>query len=97
MPMKTAAAARRSAEAGALGVPALMAKTAIPTTMTQTRKESRVGKTRKSTGKGRRAASMPTKCMAQMATASEIAAPASSRRRRSPSAPPIWTARLKPT
>ena len=44
-----------------------------------------------------RAASMPTKCMVQIATASENAAPANSRRRRMPLASPICTARLKPT
>src|SRR5262245_15229004 len=40
---------------------------------------------------------MPTKCIVQIATASENAAAASNRRRRMPTASPVCTARLKPT
>src|SRR5690242_20415106 len=70
LPMRQAESARRSAVSG----PALTANTATPTTITQTSSDRSVGKTRKSTGNGRRAASMATKCIDQMATASENAA-----------------------
>ena len=46
---------------------------------------------------GSGAASMPTKCMVQIATANDTVAPARSKRRRTPVAAPICTARLKPT